>query len=125
MNRTTFAIAASLTAALAVGCATSDYTRITAKISAYDTQAAKAKTDIVKAKDDAERILAYRTLISLTEKQLVIARRISPNTNPAYRAGTMTIEQAKQDRENRIMQLDKQLKTYHTELAKVSGRPST
>lgn len=125
MNSTSCALAAIITASLTVGCATNDYTKITTKISAYDTQAAKAKADIVKAKDDAERILGYRTLISLTEKQLVIARRISPNTNPSYRAGTMTIEQAKQDRENRIMQLDKQLKTYQTELAKVSGRPST
>lgn len=125
MRQISFVIVAGLTAALLVGCATNDYTRITAKIAAYDTEAAKTKADMAKAKDDAARILAYRTLISLTEKQLMIARRISPSTNPGYQAGTMTIEQARQDRENRIEQLDKQLKTYQSELAKVAGRPST
>jgi hypothetical protein len=125
MRQISFVLAAGLTAALLVGCATNDYSRITAKIAAYDTEAAKTKADMAKATDDAARILAYRTLISLTEKQLMIARRISPSTNPGYRAGTMTIEQARQDRENRIAQLDKQLKTYQSELGKVAGRPST
>lgn len=124
MIRTTPILVATLSALMTVGCATSDYTRITTKIAAYDTEAATAKANLARAKTDAERMLAYRTLISLSEKQLMIARRISPNSNPGYRAGSMTMQQSKDDCSKRVSALEAQLKSYQSELAKLSGRPT-
>jgi len=124
MIRTTLLLVATLSALMTVGCATSDHTRITTKIAAYDTEAATAKANLARAKTDAERMLAYRTLISLSEKQLMIARRISPNSNPGYRAGSMTLQQSKDDCSKRVSALEAQLKSYQSELAKLSGRPT-
>lgn len=122
MYRIMFPLLAMLAALLTPGCATNDYTRITTKIAAYDTEAATAKATLARAKTDAEKMLAYRTLISLSEKQLMIARRISPNTNPGVRAGSMTVQQSKDDCSKRISELETQLKAYQAEFAKLSGR---
>lgn len=109
------------------GCATSDYVRITDKISAYEEQAASTRAEMAASSDPAVKLRGYRTLIRLTEKELEIARRIDPSTNPAYRAKSITAEQARKDKEDRVKTLQAQMgeliKGRDAEEAKLRSSP--
>jgi hypothetical protein len=100
--------------ALVSGCGTSDYNRITDKIAAYESQAATTRAHMQSSTERAQKIRGYNSLISLTRKEIELARRINPETNPAYKSGTMTLEQARQEKAARVAKLDQQL----TELTK-------
>ncbi|MEI6474244.1 MAG: hypothetical protein WCO75_02515 [Planctomycetota bacterium] len=105
----TGSIASALIAVIILaGCATSDYGRITDKIAAYEGQAVTAR-DNLKTANSQSKITLYRTLISLNNKQLEIARRINPESNPAFKSGSITLEQSKKDKAERIAKLEKQL----------------
>lgn len=66
------------------GCATSDYGRITNKISAYEGQAATER-DKLKTANPQSKLAIYQSLMKIYNNQLLIARRINPETNPAYK----------------------------------------
>ncbi len=119
-TKTIIALAAS--ALLLGACSTKDYTKITTKIAAYEVVAEREKAALAEAKDNAVRIHAARALVSLAEKELVLARRIDAKSNPAYRAGSLTLDQANQDRDKRIVELDALLKERQTALAKITAK---
>ncbi len=105
----TGSIASALIAVIILaGCATSDYGRITDKIAAYEVQAVTAR-DNLKTANSQSKITLYRTLINLNNKQLEIARRINPESNPAFKSGSITLEQSKTDKAERVAKLEKQL----------------
>lgn len=111
--------------ALVAGCATSDYERITDKIAAYEGQAATARAELASTKDPAKRMRAYASLISLNRKELEIARRINPETNPAFRSGTMTLEQSRAEKAARVEGLEKQLRDLTAARdAEIAAQPS-
>ena len=90
------------------GCATSDYGRITDKIAAYEVQAVTTREKLQSANSQA-KITLYRTLVTINNNQLTIARRINPESNPAYKSGAITLEQAKTEKTERVTALEKQL----------------
>ena len=90
------------------GCATSDYGRITDKIAAYEVQAVTTREKLQTANSQA-KITLYRTLVTIYTNQLTIARRINPESNPAYKSGAITLEQAKTEKNERVAMLEKQL----------------
>lgn len=90
------------------GCATSDYGRITDKIAAYEVQAVTTREKLQSANSQA-KITLYRTLVTINNNQLTIARRINPESNPAYQSGAITLEQAKTEKNERVATLEKQL----------------
>jgi hypothetical protein len=97
---------------LALGCATSDYGRITTKMADYEAQAARDKGDLEATKDTAQKIGLLNTLIRNTELQLKIARRINPETNPQYRSGAMNLEAARAEKAERIKKLEDRRAEY-------------
>ena len=100
--------AAFVAVMILAGCATSDYGRITDKIAAYEEQAMTARDRLKTAKSQS-KITLYRTLISLCNKQLDIARRINPESNPSYKSGSITLDQAKAEKAERVAKLEKHL----------------
>ena len=90
------------------GCATSDYARITTKIATYEGQAITARDQLQTANSQA-KITLYRNLISLCTKQLKIAKRINPESNPSYKSRLITLEQAKTEKAERVTMLEKRL----------------
>lgn len=91
------------------GCATTDYDRITDKIAAYEAQGATARVAVNTAKEPAQKVRGYNTLVSLKRKELEIARRINPETNPAYKSGAMTLQQAREEKAARVATIEQQL----------------
>ena len=66
------------------GCETSDYGRITNKISAYEGQAATER-DKLKTANPQSKLAIYQSLMKIYNNQLLIARRINRETNPQSR----------------------------------------
>ena len=97
-----------VTVIILAGCATSDYGRITNKIAAYEGQAATAR-DKLQTANPQSKLALYQSLIKIYNNQLVIARRINPNTIPSYKQGTITLEQVKTQNDERIATLEKNL----------------
>lgn len=95
--------------ALSSGCGTSDYGRITDKIAAYESQAATTRVHMQSTTERSQKIRGYNSLISLTRKEIELARRINPESNPAYKSGAMTLEQSRQEKAARVAKLDQQL----------------
>lgn len=108
MKNSGFIASALLAIIIVGGCATSDYGRITDKIAAYEVQAVTAREKLQSANSQA-KITLYRTLVSIYTNQLTIARRINPESNPAYKSGSITLEQAKTEKNDRVATLEKQL----------------
>ena len=108
MKNSGFIASALLAIIIVGGCATSDYGRITDKIAAYEVQAVTTREKLQSANSQA-KITLYRTLVSINTNQLTIARRINPESNPAYKSGTITLEQAKTEKNDRVAVLEKQL----------------
>jgi len=94
------------------GCATSDYGRITHKISSYEAQALETRRELAAATDPAARLSCLNTLIRNTENQLKIARRINPQTNPQYRDKTISLGEARADTDGRVKALEQRLAGY-------------
>lgn len=107
--RTLLLATALLCIALAAGCGTSDYSRITDKIAAYESQAATTRAHMQSTTERAQKIRGYNTLISLTRKEIELARRVDPESNPAFKNGAMTLEQSRQEKAARVAKLDGQL----------------
>ncbi len=108
MKNSGFIASALLAIIIVGGCATSDYGRITDKIAAYEVQAVTTREKLQSANSQA-KITLYRTLVSINTNQLTIARRINPESNPAYKSGSITLEQAKTEKADRVATLEKQL----------------
>ena len=108
MKNSGFIASALLAIIIVGGCATSDYGRITDKIAAYEVQAVTAREKLQSANSQA-KITLYRTLVTINTNQLTIARRITPESNPAYKSGSITLEQAKTEKADRVATLEKQL----------------
>lgn len=108
MKNSGFIASALLAIIIVGGCATSDYGRITDKIAAYEVQAVTTREKLQSANSQA-KITLYRTLVSINTNQLTIARRINPESNPAYKSGSITLEQAKTEKNDRVATLEKQL----------------
>ena len=108
MKNSGFIASALLAIIIVGGCATSDYGRITDKIAAYEVQAVTTREKLQSANSQA-KITLYRTLVTINTNQLTIARRINPESNPAYKSGTITLEQAKTEKNDRVAVLEKQL----------------
>ncbi len=108
MKNSGFIASALLALIIVGGCATSDYGRITDKIAAYEVQAVTTREKLQSANSQA-KITLYRTLVSINNNQLTIARRINPESNPAYKSGAITLEQAKTEKNERVTALEKQL----------------
>ncbi len=108
MKNSGFIASAFLAIIIVAGCATSDYGRITDKIAAYEVQAVTTREKLQSANSQA-KITLYRTLVSINTNQLTIARRINPESNPAYKSGAITLEQAKTEKADRVATLEKQL----------------
>jgi len=90
------------------GCATSDYGRITNKISAYEGQAATER-DKLKTANPQSKLAIYQSLMKIYNNQLLIARRINPETNPSYKKGTVTLEQSKTQNAEQVANLENSL----------------
>jgi type IV pilus biogenesis protein CpaD/CtpE len=120
-------IAAVVGLAILAGCATSDYGRITEKLGAYEQRAALARAEIKASTDPVVRVRGYNTLISLTRNELKLAKRINPESNPAYRNRELTIQQARDERAARVQRLEGELadliKTRDLEVGKTSSTP--
>ena len=108
MKNSGFIASALLAIIIVGGCATSDYGRITDKIAAYEVQAVTTREKLQSANSQA-KITLYRTLVTINTNQLTIARRINPESNPAYKSGSITLEQAKTEKADRVATLEKQL----------------
>ena len=108
MKNSGFIASALLAIIIVGGCATSDYGRITDKIAAYEVQAVTTREKLQSANSQA-KITLYRTLVTINNNQLTIARRINPESNPAYKRGSITLEQAKTEKADRVATLEKQL----------------
>ena len=108
MKNSGFIASALLAIIIVGGCATSDYGRITDKIAAYEVQAVTTREKLQSANSQA-KITLYRTLVTINTNQLTIARRINPESNPAYKSGAITLEQAKTEKNDRVATLEKQL----------------
>ncbi|MBL9142019.1 MAG: hypothetical protein JNK53_09155 [Phycisphaerae bacterium] len=125
--KTPVLVAAAIGLAVFAGCATSDYERITEKIGAYEQRAALAKAEMNATTDPVKRVRGYNTLISLTRNELVLARRINPESNPAYRTRELTLQQARDEKAARVQRLESELaeltKARDAELAKPSAAP--
>lgn len=121
-------VTAALLAMVLVGCATSDYTRITDKIAAYEVQAIETRKRLDETKEASVKLSCYRTLVSLTSKQLEIARRVNPETNPAVRSKSITLEQARAEKASEVARLEKLLDQYTKErnalMQSLSAKPS-
>lgn len=98
--------------AAAVGCATSDFGRITDKMADYEAQAARDRAELDSAKDKGQKIALLNTLIRNTDLQLKIARRINPESNPKYRSREINIEAARADKATRVKRLEERRADY-------------
>lgn len=99
----------ALSLLLVGGCGTSDYGRLTSKIATYEGQAAVTQAELATTKDPAQKIRAHNALISLSRKELELARRINPETNPNCRNGTITLQQSRDEKAAMIAKLEQQL----------------
>lgn len=92
----------SLVVAAPIGCATSDHGRLNNKIESYESRAASYKAKLATTNDPARRVRYLNTLIELTDTQIALANRVNPQTNPGVAAGTITIEDARKEKEAAI-----------------------
>lgn len=95
-----------------VGCATSDYGRITNKISAYDADAAGARGRIAGSNNNATKLAEYATLIQITRTQITLAKRVNPQSNPNFRSGALDYNGASAEKQARINKYEALLKQY-------------
>lgn len=102
------------------GCGTSDYGRITRKITDYEVRISKDQAELATAKDTATKLQSLNSMISNTESQLKIAKRIDPASNPEFRSGSITYDAAKEEKRKRVDALEKRLADYRAQRGKLS-----
>jgi hypothetical protein len=107
----------SVSASVLVGCATSDYGRITNKIAEYEVRDAKTEQTLKGTQDRAIQLQCLNSLIQSTETQLKLAKRINPSSNPGVRKGEITYEAAKAEANSRIEALENRLREYRKQRA--------
>jgi hypothetical protein len=110
----------TLLIACLAGCGTSDYERITRKISDYEVRISRDQAELASAKDTATKLQCLNSMISNTDSQLKIAKRIDPSSNPDFKRGSMSYDAAKDEKQKRVDALEKRIADYREQRRRLS-----
>lgn len=122
-NSSAVLLSGAVACAIAAGCATSDYRRLHAKIDAYEARVAVRRTDLNQTSDPARKVRELVALINLTNQQIILANRVNPRTHPDVAAGTLSVDEARIEKERTIEKLEANRAEYIRRRDAISNSP--